>query len=110
MIAVRVVSTGQLPLAGFPLPDALPFFTDNPREIRIVRALASGPKTREELDRIAGASNCPDAIAVLRRKGLAIPARREPARDRDGETVYRGVYRFSDSDKQRTRSIWEGAA
>ena len=46
MIAARVVSPGQLPLAGFTLTDALPIFNDNPREIRIVRALAAGPKTR----------------------------------------------------------------
>ena len=100
-------SLGQMFLPGFSPPPAESFQTDNPREIRIIRALSSGPKTREELDRIAGASNSPDAILVLRRKGLEIPACREPVQDRDGEIVQRGIYRFSDTDKQRTRSIWE---
>ena len=99
----------QLPLAGLPLPDVCPFHTENPREVRIICALASGPRTREELDGIAGASNVPDAIAALRRKGLEIPARREPVRDCDGEIVYRGLYRFSDADRRRTLGVLEGA-
>jgi hypothetical protein len=98
----------QLPLAGLPLPEVCPFFTDNPRERRIIRALAFGAQTREELDRIAGASNVPDAIAALRRRGLEIPSCREPVQDSDGEIVYRGRYRFTDADRERTMSIWEG--
>ena len=58
----------QLPLAGLPLPEVCPFHTENPREVRIICALATGARSREELDRIAGASNVPDAIAALRRK------------------------------------------
>jgi hypothetical protein len=97
----------QLPLAGLPLPEFCPFFTDNPRERRIIRALANGAQTREELDAIAGASNVPDAIAALRRKGLEIPSCREPVTDRDAEIVYRGRYCFTVNDMSRTRSIWE---
>lgn len=97
----------QMVLPGLPLPNPERFFTDNPREILIICALAIGPRTREELDRIAGASNVPDAIAGLRRKGLDIPACREPVVDRDREVVYRGRYRFTDADLQRTRAIWE---
>lgn len=100
---------GQMPLAGMPLPSLAPFNTDNQRELRIIRALATGARTREELDDIAGASNVPDAIAVLRRKGLAIPALREPVVDRDQEVVYRGRYRFTDLDLIRTRHLWESA-
>ena len=103
-------SCRQLPLAGLPLPEAGPFYTDNPRERRIIRALAAGPRTREQLDQIAGASNVPDAIAALRRRGLEIPASRQPVVDRDGETVYRGLYAFSERDLRRTRPIWEGGA
>ena len=102
-------SPGQIPLTGVPYPSSTPFHTDNPREIRIVCALVSGPRSREELDAIAGASNVPDAIAALRRRGLEIPACREPIRDRDGAMVYRGRYHFTDSDRERTRHIW-GAA
>ncbi len=99
---------GQMFLPGFAPPPDSPFQTDNPREIRIIRALAVCPRTREELDRIAGASNVPDAIAAMRRRGLVIPSCREPVRDCDGEIVQRGRYHFSDEDKRRTRSIWEG--
>ena len=108
MIATTNPNARQMPLAGLPLPEAVPFTTDNPREQRIIRALAAGPRTREELDRIAGASNVPDAIAALRRRGLEIPACREPVTDRDGLTVYRGKYWLSESDRRRTRAIWEG--
>ncbi len=91
-------------LPGIP---SLPLFsTDNPREIRIICALASAPCTREVLGRIAGASNVPDAIASLRRSGLEIPCERNPATDRDGEIVYRGRYCFTDSDRERTAHIW----
>lgn len=99
----------QLPLNGLPSPDLAAFYTDNPREIRIICALACAPCTREYLDRIAGASNVPDAIAALRRKGLDIPACREPVVDRDREIVYRGRYRFTENDRERTRHIWESA-
>ncbi len=98
----------QLALPGVYLPAELPFATVNPREVRIIRALAIGAKTREELDRIAGASNVPDAILVLRRKGLEIPSCREPGQDCDGAIVYRGRYRFTETDRRRTRHIWEG--
>lgn len=108
MAKVFAVS-GQMPLAGMPLPSLAPFHTDNQRELRIIRALATGARTREELDAIAGASNVPDAIAVLRRKGLAIPVHREPVVDRDREVVYRGRYRFTDLDFIRTRHLWESA-
>lgn len=98
---------GQMFLPGFAPPDT-PFETDNPRERRVICALAVGPKTREELDRVAGASNVPDAIAALRHRGLDIPSCREPVRDCDGQIVQRGRYRFTEADRQRTRGIWEG--
>lgn len=61
----------QMQLPGLPVPPAEPFHTDNPREIRIICALACAPRTREQLDNIAGASNVPDAIAALHRCRLA---------------------------------------
>ena len=106
-MAKRFTPSGQLPLAGLPLPHAAPFATENPRELRIIKALATGPRTREQLDGIAGATNCPDAIAALRRRGLESPSCREPAVDRDGNTVFRGRYRFTDLDLIRTRHLWE---
>jgi hypothetical protein len=88
------------------IPSLPPFSTDNPREIRIICALAGAPCSREALDRIAGASNVPDAIASLRRAGLEIPCERNPDTDRDGEIVYRGRYRFTEADRERTIHIW----
>lgn len=88
------------------IPSLPPFSTDNPREIRIICALAGCQCSREELDRIAGASNVPDAIASLRRAGLEIPCERNPGTDKDGEIVYRGRYRFTDADRERTVHIW----
>lgn len=99
----------QMPLPGLPPTPGGAFHTNNPREIRIICALACCPRTREELDRVAGASNSPDAIASLRRKGLDIPACREPVVDSDNELVYRGRYRFTDMDRARTRHLWESA-
>lgn len=100
----------QMLLPSLPLPPVEAFHTDNPREIRIVCALVIAPRTREELDRIAGASNVPDAIATLREKGLAIPCCREPVTDKDRETVFRGRYSLTPSDLERTQHIWNGSA
>jgi hypothetical protein len=88
------------------IPTLPPFSTANPREIRIICALASGACSREELDRIAGASNVPDAIKALRLRGLDIPCDRLPTTDKDGEPVQRGRYRFTDADRERTAAIW----
>lgn len=107
---MRTTKDGQMPLPGLPGHVASYFHTENPREIRIICALAGGARTREELDRIAGASNVPDAIATLREKGLAIPCRREPVTDKDRETVFRGRYSLTHSDLERTRHIWNGGA
>lgn len=109
-MAKAFTSPNQMPLAGIPLATAAPFHTDNPREIRIICALACAPRTREQLDRIAGASNVPDAIAAMRQKGLEIPVCREPVLDRDQKLVYRGRYHFTDADLQRTHAIIEAAS
>ncbi len=88
------------------IPTLPPFATDNPRKISVICALASRPCSREELDRIAGASNIPNTIAAMRRAGLEIPCERNPSTDKYGEIVYRGRYRFTDADRERTVHIW----
>lgn len=67
-------------------------------------ALLAVPLTREQLDRVAGASNSPDLVRNLRLGlGLSVPCEREPVRDRDGRAVQRGVYRLAARDKALAR-------
>ena len=73
--------------------------TYNPRHLRVIYSLVIRPRKREELDKIAGASNSPELIAELRRRGLAVPCDRVPAIDRDGYPVKSGVYSFTEDDR-----------
>jgi hypothetical protein len=75
--------------------------TDNPREIRVLRALIHNPSgiKRERLDRVAGCSNGPELAANLRRLGLGVDLEtthlqcvRVPEIDRDREKVRVGRY------------------
>lgn len=75
--------------------------TDNPRHQRALQALLTRSQPREHLDRIAGASNSPELIAELRRRGLDIPCDRVPVIDRDGLEVKRGVYHLSAADRRK---------
>ena len=79
--------------------------TSNPRYLRILAALMTRPRSREEVDRIAGASNGPAAIAEIRALGLpdpdCLPCQRVPCFDRDGEEVKRGVYSFTAAGRRR---------
>jgi len=73
--------------------------TQNPRHLRALRALLRRPLLREELDLVTGASNSPDLVAQLRRRGLSIPCRRVLVIDIDGKTCRPGLYRLSRSDR-----------
>jgi hypothetical protein len=77
--------------------------TDNPRHLPAIRALQISPRAREAIDRIAGASNGPELVAELRRRGLQIPCEMTPCIDRDGREVKRGVYYFTDQDQRDIR-------
>ena len=82
--------------------------TDNPRYLRILAALLARSRSREEIDRIAGASNGPDAIAALRALGLPTPdclvCERTPCFDRDGQEVRRGVYALTPAGRRRLQA------
>ena len=43
------------------------------RYLRVLVSLMQRPRTREAIDRVAGASNGPDIIRRLRDRGLSIP-------------------------------------
>ena len=75
--------------------------TDNPRHLRVIHALLIRPRKREEIDRIAGASNGPELMAELRRRGLSKKARLAPGIDRDGYAIKFGVYEFDDEDRRK---------
>lgn len=69
-----------------------------PREARLLRALLLGSTRREEVDRVAGASNGPDVVMCLKRAtGIEVPCRRVPAIDRDGRPCRPGVYDLTDA-------------
>lgn len=78
--------------------------TDNPRHLRVVHSLRIRSRKREEIDGIAGASNGPELIAELRRRGLEIPCARVPAIDRDGYPIKYGVYSLTNTDRRKVNS------
>ena len=75
--------------------------TDNPRHLRALAALLRRPLPREHLDRVAGATNSPELVAELRRRGLCVPCERIQFEDRDGNTCRPGVYSFTISDRRK---------
>jgi hypothetical protein len=80
--------------------------TDNPRHLRVLYSLEIRSRKREEIDRIAGASNGPDLISDLRKCGLEIPCDRVPAIDRDGLPVKPGVYSLTEDDRRKLK-VWK---
>ncbi len=85
--------------------------TLTPRQRRILLALLVGDRSREELDRTAGASNAPDEVLRLRHRfGLVIPCRRKGSKDRDGHPVQVGVYRLTEEDRATARRALAGDA
>lgn len=74
--------------------------TDNPRHLRVITVLMRRPVPREQLDSIAGASNSPELVAELRRRGLELPCERVPFIDRDGNPCRPGVYSFTTRDRR----------
>lgn len=72
-----------------------------PRHQRLLLALLRGPQTREDVDRIVGASNGPDEVLRLRRRfGLDIPCVRRKGFDRDQHSVEFGIYSLTSADAQ----------
>jgi hypothetical protein len=84
--------------------------TDTPRQWRVVAALLNGPKTREEIDRIAGASNGPEIVRQLRVNGLEIFCELVGHIDRDGRPGKHGVYHLTANDRAKVRGWLTGSA
>ncbi|WP_412478969.1 hypothetical protein [Azonexus sp. IMCC34839] len=73
--------------------------TTNPRHLRVIHLALRRPLRREHIDDVAGASNGPDLVAELRRRGLEFPCDRVPAFDRDGKPCRPGVYHLTNADR-----------
>ena len=80
--------------------------TDNPRHLRAITVLIRRPVSRQELDTVAGASNSPELVAELRRRGLEVPCERIRFIDRDGYPCRPGVYSFTISDRRKVHQ-WQ---
>jgi hypothetical protein len=77
-----------------------------PRFFRLLKALVEGPITREQADRIAGASNSPDYIRRLKKQfGLEIRTERVNKLDRDGRHTRIGVYHLEGDSVQLARIL-----
>lgn len=74
--------------------------TDNPRHLRALTVLLNRPIPREQLDSVAGASNSPELVAELRRRGLEVPCKRIRFIDRDGFACRPGVYSLTTTDRR----------
>jgi hypothetical protein len=91
------------PSAQRPGPPAEFIGTENPRHLRVLQALLLGPRSRKQIDGIAGAANGPQLIASLRERGLTLPCRMVPGIDRDGHAILYGVYALDDADRKKVR-------
>lgn len=88
--------------------DSKQSFRFTPRQTRVLVALADagGWVSREEVDRIAGASNGPQIIMELRRKVAGhdgIEMQRTEVQDRDGKFCKPGRYRLTLSGRERVQ-------
>lgn len=77
----------------------------NPRQQRLLQRLLQGPASREDVDRIAGASNGSSVVSGLRTRGLVIPCKRSKSRDSDGGVCWPGAYSLSIADKKIVRAL-----
>lgn len=75
--------------------------TENPRHLRAITALLQRARFKNDLQAITGASNTPELVAELRRRGLETPCEKVPMIDRDGLIVHPGIYSFSERDRRK---------
>lgn len=78
--------------------------TDNPRHLRAIHALMQRARFRNDLQTITGASNTPELVAELRRRGLETPCEKVPVLDRDGVVTRPGIYSFNAPDRRKVNS------
>lgn len=87
-------------MQGLPVQRPVPKHLSNPRHVRALRALLTGPKRNAEIRAEVGALNGPNVIRELRLEfGMEIHCHRFPTQDRDGRTVRIGEYRLTSADR-----------
>lgn len=75
---------------------------DDRRAWRVLLGLLRRPRSRIEVDSLAGAANGPDLVLRLRcAYALDLPCRRIEISDRDGKAAFPGVYALSARDRPR---------
>lgn len=67
------------------------------RQARALQALLQKPVMREQIDRVAGASNGPEVVSQLRKLGLQVRCQRLNKIDRDGLPCEPGLYSLEES-------------
>ena len=81
--------------------------TTNPRQLRTLDILLNCEVSREQLDRVAGASNSPETVRQLRAlglpKGTCLLCEMRRSVDRDGRDVRHGVYSLTAEGRRRVR-------
>ena len=75
--------------------------TSNPRHKRAIHALLQRARFKNDLQAITGASNTPELVAELRRRGLETPCKKVPVLDRDGRITHPGIYCLSERDRRK---------
>lgn len=77
-----------------------------PRAFRLLLALLQSPRSREECDKLAPASNSPHYIGELRyRLKLALPCQRMKFVTTDGVKSWYGRYYATPDDRDKIRAI-----
>lgn len=91
-----------------PTSKPLPSRRVTPRQARVILALLQQPAGifREDIDRIAGASNGPEIISQLRHEwGIEIETERVERTDRDGRACKPGKYRLAGKGWERASEL-----
>jgi hypothetical protein len=73
----------------------------NPRRVRILKALLTRPHMREELDKVAGASNVPDIMMRIGRElRIEFKCEHVDSIDRDGLPCRPGLYSLTEEGRE----------
>jgi hypothetical protein len=81
------------------------FYTDNPKQLRLLEALNKGAISREQADKVNPGSNSQDVVRRLREKGLEVPCERVPFVTKYGRSSWYGRYSLTTDDQKLIRKF-----